>query len=363
MGSLFSKADAGPPRQRGIIRRRGAGDDLGPAPKRPRVQPAPKPARSLRRKKRKVALFVAYDGSRYHGMQVNKGVATIEGEVLAALVRCSLIPDDSRDTQTSIQWCRAARTDKGVSAACQCLSLRLACELSGQLDESIIDGLNEELPRDIAVIAILRTTASFSSRVDCHRRTYEYVFPVRVLGGANGVERREDGRDGDARIARLNELLGQYVGTHCFANFTEGLESSDEASKRYMIRVAASEPFLAPDGATYLTAVVLRGQSFVIYQIRKMVGLALAVFSGAAPPEAIQVVSAPCRPKVFATRGGRLCDAPAGTDRVTRRGQGALSSRAFSDADRTRPGAASRRGGILVVQQAGGERSGLSGHR
>ncbi len=48
----------------------------------------------------------------------------------------------------------------------------------------------------------------------------------------NAVETSDDGEPGDPRVAKLNEILAAYVGTHCFANFTEGLTGSDDSAKR-----------------------------------------------------------------------------------------------------------------------------------
>lgn len=264
-----------------------------PVAKRPR---GPPPG-GLHRKTRKVAMFLAYSGTRYHGMQVNPGVVTVEGELLAALERCGLISGVGRESQTAIHFSRAARTDKGVSASCQCVSMRIPCEVNGEIDDEVLAAINEQLPveRDIQLLSIVRATSSFSARGDCHRRIYEYILPLQeALGGANGLEARPDGKPGDVRVARLNSILSAYVGTKCYANFTDSkVKAGEAAAMRYMLSVEAGEPYsLSQNGVLYVS-VFLHGQSFVLYQIRKMIGLALAIFSGVVPEETMEVALSP----------------------------------------------------------------------
>jgi galactokinase/tRNA pseudouridine(38-40) synthase len=246
------------------------------------------------RKTRKVAMFFGYNGSRFSGMQVNPGVLSVESVILEALEKSGLIPDTSKETLQAIQFCRAARTDKGVSAATQCVSARLKCEVDGEVDPALADLITSHLPNDVSLYGIRRATAGFNARTDCHRRHYEYMFPVQVLGGNNCVESQaDDSNAGDVRVERLNAILAKYVGTHCFANFTDGLDASDDAAKRYMLRVEAREPFLPTNSTVYFTSVRLYGQSFVLNQIRRMVGLALAVYIGLAPMETIELALRP----------------------------------------------------------------------
>lgn len=287
-------------------------DDLGSSPKRSRFQDkdgdaleacieGPGRASSsrlglsaaIKRKKRKVALILAYNGSAYYGMQFNAPVATIESELLSALHHCGLTKSDNVEALREVQWNRAARTDKGVSAACQCVSLRMPCEVEGKVDQSLVSLINAKLSTNIRLLGIKRATKSFNARTDCNRRLYEYVFPMEILGKPCGVSTLPDGTEGDLRIARLNEILNRYVGTHCFANFTEGLQGSDDTAKRYMIRVKASEPFRLDNGA-HFSCVEIYGQSFVLYQIRKMCGLAFAIYNSIVPPEAMDVALSPC---------------------------------------------------------------------
>ena len=60
----------------------------------------------------------------------NPSVPTIEDELLQALAKAEAIPDNMKDYPTKLQFQRCARTDKGVSAARQVISLKISYKLS-----------------------------------------------------------------------------------------------------------------------------------------------------------------------------------------------------------------------------------------
>lgn len=250
-------------------------------------------SQTVKRKKRKVAVFLGYIGQNYYGMQMNPGVITIEQVLLTAFHRAGLISEANKNSLSKIGWMRAARTDKGVSAAGQCISAKLECEVDNTVDTAVVNAINNHLPRDVQVYGMLRVTSGFNARSDCHRRRYEYMFPVRLLGGCNGVEEEQERGAGDPRCAKLTSILRLYEGTHCFANFTEGLTGNDDSARRYMIHVQCGQPFLPPNSGVYYVTVGVYGQSFLLHQIRKMVGLALFVYLGHVSQEIIPVALSP----------------------------------------------------------------------
>lgn len=76
-------------------------------------------------KKRKFLLLLGYNGANYSGMQRNPEVNTIEEELLSAMLKHKWIIDEGFKQPQMVHFQRAARTDKGVSAARQCISLKL----------------------------------------------------------------------------------------------------------------------------------------------------------------------------------------------------------------------------------------------
>lgn len=76
-------------------------------------------------KRRKYLMVLGYAGANYLGMQRNPDVNTIEEELLKALRKTNLISEEGFQQPQYTHFQRAARTDKGVSAARQCISLKL----------------------------------------------------------------------------------------------------------------------------------------------------------------------------------------------------------------------------------------------
>lgn len=130
----------------------------------------------IRYKRRKVAIFFAYCGVGYQGMQKNPGAKTIEGELEEALYVSGAVPEQDRGLSKRYDWARSARTDKGVSAVGQVVSGRFYIDPPG-----FVERLNSNLPSQIRIFGFKRVTASFSSKKFCDRRRYVYLIPVFAL--------------------------------------------------------------------------------------------------------------------------------------------------------------------------------------
>ncbi|KAK3357907.1 pseudouridine synthase [Lasiosphaeria hispida] len=129
-----------------------------------------------RRPKRKVAVLIGYAGTGYHGIQINHKERTIEGDIFAAFVTTGAIAKANADDPKKSSLVRCARTDKGVHAAGNVLSLKLIVE-----DENLVEKLNIHLPEQIRVWAIQRTNNGFSCYQACDSRWYEYLMPSYAL--------------------------------------------------------------------------------------------------------------------------------------------------------------------------------------
>jgi tRNA pseudouridine38-40 synthase len=225
------------------------------------------------------AIGISYSGEGYHGFQFQPNLPTVEGDILKAIISAGLIDPKLADETSKQQlfWTRAARTDRGVHA---CLNV-IACRLDAdkvpvktsrekeplQLDQDMFcEKLNPFLPASVRCVFINRVTMRFDARSFCDRRRYEYYIPTRI--GELSVD-----------IGTLREEMQKFVGTHNFHNFTRGMSANDKSAVRHIVKISVEE---APHNEGFI-CVRLLGQSFLLNQIRKMVGLAVEVSLGIAP--------------------------------------------------------------------------------
>ena len=118
-------------------------------------------------------MLIGYSGSGYKGLQLSDKEKTIEGELFKAFVEAGAISKANADDPKKTSLVRCARTDKGVHAAGNVLSLKLIIE-----DENIVEKINSHLTSQIRVWGIMRTNGSFSAYQLCDSRIYEYLIPT-----------------------------------------------------------------------------------------------------------------------------------------------------------------------------------------
>ncbi|XP_068228954.1 pseudouridylate synthase 1 homolog isoform X1 [Palaemon carinicauda] len=247
--------------------------------KRIQLDPVPEEVDSVRRKRRKYALLLSYSGKGYLGMQRNPGFRTIEGDLLDAMKHANLMTDEGLQCPQMFQFQRAARTDKGVSAAKQVVSVKLPDDVPDMVNE-----VNKHLCDQIRVMAIRRTTKGFNCKTWCDSRTYSYMCPTFAFASLEEIT-KEDYRITPDVLEKLRSTLKVYKGTHNFHNFTARKKFQEDSAKRYIIDIECGDPF-ERESIEWVT-IRIKGQSFMLHQIRKMVGLAIAVLRGLASPDVI----------------------------------------------------------------------------
>ncbi|ELU36078.1 tRNA pseudouridine synthase domain-containing protein [Rhizoctonia solani AG-1 IA] len=110
--------------------------------------------------------------------QRDAGTNTIENTLFNAMVKAGAVSEDNSDDPVKVNLQRAARTDAGVHAAGNVVSLKMITEPPDTPD--LVAKLNELLPPEIRVWTFVRSTNAFNSRA-CDSRVYEYMFPSSAL--------------------------------------------------------------------------------------------------------------------------------------------------------------------------------------
>ena len=116
---------------------------------------------------------MSYSGTGYHGMQLTEDMKTIEGELFSAFVAAGAISKWNAMDPKKSSLVRCARTDKGVHAGGNVVSLKLIIE-----DPDVVKKINENLSPQIRVWGVEVTNKSFSAYHMCDSRIYEYLIPT-----------------------------------------------------------------------------------------------------------------------------------------------------------------------------------------
>ncbi|HET9250621.1 MAG TPA: tRNA pseudouridine(38-40) synthase TruA [Candidatus Eisenbacteria bacterium] len=155
---------------------------------------------------RSFRLALEYDGTDFHGWQVQRAHRSVQGDLEDALRKLSKGP---------VRATGAGRTDAGCHAAGQVASVTLMTRLHA---ERLRIALNALLPRDVRVIEAAETDPGFHARFDAMRRAYRYLI---APGPAAILRRMVWVRPVKAGVAVLNEASRPLLGTHDFTSFSK----------------------------------------------------------------------------------------------------------------------------------------------
>ncbi|KAF7255663.1 hypothetical protein EG68_07821 [Paragonimus skrjabini miyazakii] len=259
-------------KERNVLKRPGSADAIYSKP--PKISNTSVES-SLRVKKKMYAVLMMYSGWGYYGMQRSPTHPTIEGELSQALISCGYLEDMTGEAFKKIWFQRASKTDKSVSATGQVCSMLLPAS------DDLMQNLNAALPKHIRILDVIRATQSFCANTACSHRVYDYLFPTFALAPhdlTGGDTAHWCFRVSAETLTHANAVLHRFKGTHNFYNFTSGRLATDKSCYRYIISVECMPPFLYADSQYAVIRVV--GQSFMLHQIRKMIGLMFAVVRG-----------------------------------------------------------------------------------
>ena len=127
---------------------------------------------------RTLKLTIEYDGTNYHGWQVQPGRRTVQGEIEGALERILHQP---------VRLNAGGRTDAGVHAVGQVASFSTGSDMG---TERLLRALNGVLPKDATIVSVEDVPPSFHARFGARSRTYRYTMSDRrVSVGRNYVWR------------------------------------------------------------------------------------------------------------------------------------------------------------------------------
>ena len=242
-------------------------------------------------------LTVAYDGTDFHGWQVQPDKRTIQGELQAALERLvgeAPLPQGS------------GRTDAGVHALAQVASFELKARIPAA---NLVRALNRTLPGAIRVLDAKVVPNSFHARHSAVAKTYEYrVLPIEPAAEQicpPFLARYVYPYSWRVNTGLLQRAASALVGEYDFRSFaasdpdvaTRASEADAETAVQTETRTTVRTIFASEwreqetDGFRVLVYRV-RGNGFLHHMVRNLVGTTLDVGRGYRTAEEIPQILA-----------------------------------------------------------------------
>ena len=224
-------------------------------------------------------LTLAYDGTGYHGFQLQRGPQrqdTVQRRLEAALTRFTGLPREALKVQA------AGRTDAGVHARGQVAQFSTPGGDFRALDGATLQrALNSLLPPDIRVLCAARAPPDFNARFALWK-TYHYdISTAPVADPFTARFRHCPSRPELLDLEAMEAAAAAFVGTHDFSAFSSLPHDGSARSPVKTLRAFSLEPL---DGGVRW---VVSGNGFLYKQVRHMVGALLAVGGGRLPAAAV----------------------------------------------------------------------------
>ncbi|MCI9135669.1 MAG: tRNA pseudouridine(38-40) synthase TruA [Lachnospiraceae bacterium] len=216
---------------------------------------------------KRVLLTVAYDGTAYHGWQVQKNGETIESVLNRQL---------SALFQEPIRVIGASRTDSGVHA----LGNVAVFDTSSRMPADRISyALNQWLPPDIRIQDSIQVEDDFHPRKAACTKYYEYLILNREFElphlrlNAHFLRRKLD-------VKRMQEACPYFLGEHDFKSFCS-INTQAESTVRTIYSLTVEE-------AEGLIRIRVSGNGFLYNMVRILAGTLIEIGQGEREPEELQ---------------------------------------------------------------------------
>ena len=219
---------------------------------------------------RRIRLTIAYDGTDYHGWQVQPGLPTIQGILEAGFF-------DIEKRAVKVEG--SGRTDAGVHALAQVAAVSIENPIPVA---NLKKALNRLLPRDIRVLDAREAALDFHPRHDATSKTYEYriwrgeVLPPFELRWTHHHPYPAD-------IAAFIATAPLFEGEHDFSAFAAA-DDSDGLGRSKIRTIFSSRAQQAGDLLIYR----VNGSGFLKHMVRNIVGTLLEAAKGNANEDRVR---------------------------------------------------------------------------
>lgn len=211
----------------------------------------------------KLALGVEYDGSRFHGWQLQQeGVRTVQLCLEQAIARVANHP---------VRVACAGRTDTGVHAVGQVAHFET---ISQRSQRQWLLGINVNLPKDISVNWVKPVAEDFHARFSAQSRTYRYLIWNRPTRSAL-LQARVTWTHHPLDHERMHSAAQALQGTHDFSTY-RAVQCQAKSPVKTLHRIAVSRQ-------GDLLSLELHANAFLHHMVRNVAGVLMAIGRGDRP--------------------------------------------------------------------------------
>lgn len=206
---------------------------------------------------RNIKLDIEYDGTDFHGWQVQPELRTVQGELECGIV--AILNEE-------IKLTGSGRTDVGVHALGQVANFHTH---SGLDEQSILKGLNAVLPRDILIRGTEEVDDQFNARFSAKSRVYRY----RVWQGKTALSRRYVWEiPYSLNLEPIIQATALIWGEHDFSSFCV----AESAKQNSVCRVASADWKRTGEELV----LIIEANRFLHAMVRNLVGTLVEVGRG-----------------------------------------------------------------------------------
>ncbi|GAM18236.1 hypothetical protein SAMD00019534_014110 [Acytostelium subglobosum LB1] len=258
-------------------------------------------------KKTPLALLFAYIGTGYNGLEyrMSNDAVGLENVLEQALFKAGMILPSNLGDPSRIKWNRSSRTDKGVHSLCTLITANLEIstyKVQGEVEDVVVDvgvGVEEVGEQVVVELAAAEATTIITleeymqpqfignhsyHNFTMHRKTYKGTLGDTVIkqqhkDSGHDAAKSSDDEEGE-EAGELTKGTSEWMSSPMERDIELAWFSLNPRNMRKIYSFKLVELPTKDGDVEPLVRFEIHGESFIQYQIRKMIGFVLALSNG-----------------------------------------------------------------------------------
>ncbi len=230
--------------------------------------------------KRKISMTIQYDGSNYHGWQIQPDRETIQG-LMEETIRCV--------TGERVSLVSAGRTDAHVHALGQVAAFFTASRLS---PETLKRAINSLLPKDIGIVSADAVSDAFHPRYDAKGKRYRYII-MNEMWGSPFLYRYVWQVKHPLELSLMIDAAQYFIGRHDYRSFAaSGTDVKSTEREIFELKIVkyGSFSFMGLELKGDFIIIDIEADGFLRHMVRNIVGTLVDVGREKIAPLSIETI-------------------------------------------------------------------------